>query len=317
MRHLLTYALFESETGEVTDSFFKSMQQRYDAFEKGLIRAWGGLLYLGYHNLPEDGTTVSRNRYKSELEEYFNMDYDDPEFEAFEDWFSEMPPTMGGRPLFNKSILREDFKVIASKTPAPFDIMVYRTSKEEEPDLNSYTVRKGAYLAPESWPEGIERAYLIPKGTPLVFASDIADNGEIIWAPTQEELDMYRVEPELLDNEGFDDLQSDLRGLGLTLTQEEERMLDFLNTMGGHGYSPDEFAEMLYDYYHNPEEYNIEEDSDYYEQISDYFDAISNCARFNLGGPMSLGTYQRWNNSCIENSDVYKTYIKMSSRVTI
>jgi len=308
MRRILSFKLFES----FDQSLHSRMQQSYEDFEKGLIRAWGGLLYLGYHNLPEDGPTVSRNRYKSELEEYFNMDYDDPEFEAFEDWFSEMPPTIGGRPLFNKSIVRDDFEVIASKTPTPEDMIVYRTSVTEQPGLNSYTQKPGEYEITQ----GKGRAYKIPKGTPLVFASDIADNGEIIWAPTQEELDMYRVEPKLLDSETFDDLQSDLRGLSLTLTQEEERMLDFLNTMGGHGYSPDEFAEMLYDYYHNPDEYNIEEDSDYYEQISDYFDAISNCAKFDLGGPMSLGSYQRWNDSCIERSDVYKTYIKMSSRVS-
>ncbi len=140
--------------------------------------------------------------------------------------------------------------------------------------------------------------------------------GTWTYNPATGLVDVNMIKPELLDSESFDDLQSDLRGLGLTLTQEEERMLDFLNTMGGHGYSPDEFAETLYDYYHNPEEYNIGKDSDYYEQISDYFDAISGCARFNLGGPMSLGSYQRWNDSCIENSDVYKTYIKMSSRIS-
>lgn len=184
-------------------------------------------------------------------------------------------------------------------------LLTYALFESETGEVTDYT------------PKSVQRKYkyLFQKDTSVVFASEIADNAEITGAPTQEELDMYRVEPGLLDSESFDDLQSDLRGLGLTLTQEEERMLDFLNTMGGHGYPPDEFAEMLYDYYHDPEEYNIEEDSDYYEQISDYFDAISNCARFNLGGPMSLGTYQRWNNSCIENSDVYKTYIKMSSRV--
>ena len=93
-------------------------------------------------------------------------------------------------------------------------------------------------------------------------------------------------------------------------------MFNFLNAMGGRGYSPEEFAETLYDYYHHPEEYNIEEDSDYYEQISDFFDDISGCARFNLKGPMSLGTFQRWSITCIENTDVYKTYVKMSSRIS-
>lgn len=186
MRYLKNYnQLFES----FDQTLHSRMQQAYEDFEKGLIRAWGGLLYLGYHDLPEEGSTVSRNRYKSELEEYFQMDYDDPEFEAFEDWFSEMPPTIGGRPLFNKSIVRDDFETIASKTPAPEDMIVYRTSVTEQPGLNSYTQKPGEYEIPQ----GKERAYKIPKGTPVVFASDIADHGEIVWAPTQEQLDKYRV----------------------------------------------------------------------------------------------------------------------------
>ena len=188
MRRLLPFRLFES----FDQTLHSEMQQDYDDFEKGLIRAWGGLLYLGYHNLPESGSTVSRDRYRRELEEYYEMDYDDPEFEDFEDWFSEMPPTIGGKPLFNKSIIRDDFETIARKTPAPFDILVYRTSEREEPGINSYTVLPGEYSG-LGWSSGEERAYKVPKGTPMVFASGIADKGEVILMPTTEELIQWRV----------------------------------------------------------------------------------------------------------------------------
>lgn len=184
MRKILTFRLFES----FDQSLHSDMQREYEDFEKGLIRAWGGLLYLGYHNLPEGIPTVSREVYKRELRTYGRMDYDDPEFEEFEDWFSEMPPTIGGRPLFNKSIVRNDFEVIASKTPTPEDMIVYRTSQKEQTGLNSYTQNPGTYSY-----AGEERVYRIPKGTPIVFASGIADDGEIVWAPTQEQLDKYRV----------------------------------------------------------------------------------------------------------------------------
>jgi len=189
MRNIITYDLFENEGSEISQSLFRQMQQRYNVFERGLIRAWGGVLYLGYHNLPEEGPVVRREDYERELSHYATLDEEDPEFEDMYDWFSDAPPRMGGRALFNKRILREDFRRMAEKTLTPFDMVIYRTSEIEEPGLNSYTIKKGAY----SNPQLKERAYLIPAGTPLVFASDIADDGEIIWDPTQEELAEYSI----------------------------------------------------------------------------------------------------------------------------
>ena len=118
----------------------------------------------------------------------------------------------------------------------------------------------------------------------------------------------------LFEYDQFDDLDAlkkDMQGLGLTLTPDEERMVNFLKSFGNDELAPSDFAEYLYDYYYNPEEYDIDEGGEYYDQISDYFDEISNCTRFNFGGPMGHGNYQRWNESCIRSSDVFKTYTKV------
>jgi hypothetical protein len=119
----------------------------------------------------------------------------------------------------------------------------------------------------------------------------------------------------LKEYEDFDDLNSlhrDLMGLGLSLTPDEERMLKFVGEFGG-GKDPEEFAEYLEDYYLNPDEYDIDRESEYYDSIVDYFEEIEDCANFNLKGPMKHSMSSRWNLGCIERSDVFKIYIKMSS----
>lgn len=118
----------------------------------------------------------------------------------------------------------------------------------------------------------------------------------------------------LKEYESFDNLESllrDMRGLGLSLTEEEERMLKFISNFGENK-DPEEFAEYLFDYYERPEGFGIDRDSDYYDSISDYFEEIEHCARFDLRGPMRMGNFERWSSSCIEKTECYQTYKKMS-----
>jgi hypothetical protein len=103
-----------------------------------------------------------------------------------------------------------------------------------------------------------------------------------------------------------------MRQLGLSLSEDEENMGKFISNFGGKK-DPEEFAEYLFDYYENPQEYGISSDSEYYDQIIDFYKEIENCSRFNLRGPMRVGTSKRWDETCIESSDVYKRYKKMSS----
>jgi len=113
-------------------------------------------------------------------------------------------------------------------------------------------------------------------------------------------------------NEELEDLFSDLKNLGLALTEEEMGMLKFIDQFGG-GKDPEEYAEYLYDYYENPEEYDIDTDGEYYDMICYlYEESVSNHSRYNLRGPMSMGSYDRWDTANIANEPLYKMYIKMS-----
>jgi hypothetical protein len=108
------------------------------------------------------------------------------------------------------------------------------------------------------------------------------------------------------------DLLKDMQGLGLTLTDEEKDMLDFVNQFGG-GKSPDEYAEDIYDYYTNPEEYGIDKEGDYYDMLWYlYENSVEDHTRYNLSGPMKMGGYKRWDVKEIENEPLYKMYLKMS-----
>ena len=113
-----------------------------------------------------------------------------------------------------------------------------------------------------------------------------------------------------------DDIKSllgDLRSVGHSLTEDEEDMLKFVNQFGG-GMSAEDYAETLYDYFNNPEEYGIDKEGDYYDMIWYlYENSVEDHARFILGGsPMRMGTYNRWEDGKIAQEPLYKLYLKMS-----
>ena len=172
-------------------SAMNSMVKKYEKWERGVIKAWGSIFYLDYHKMPTSGKTQPFNQLKRDFIEFFNTPFDSDEFEELDYWIQEH----GKRddvPLFNKKVMDNIFKDIAKKTPAPIDFIIYRTSAKEESGVNSYTVNKGSY---SNWhtDNSVERAYLIPKGTPVIFADADADNGEIIWMPTKSDLIKYRI----------------------------------------------------------------------------------------------------------------------------
>jgi len=113
-------------------------------------------------------------------------------------------------------------------------------------------------------------------------------------------------------DEELKDLIGDLRSVGHALTEEEEDMLKFINQFGG-GMSAEDYAEYLYDYYTNPEDFDIDTKGDYYDMIWYlYENSVEDHARYNLSGPMRMGTYDRWYTSKIEQEPLYKLYLKMS-----
>ena len=114
------------------------------------------------------------------------------------------------------------------------------------------------------------------------------------------------------EDKGLRDLLKDMQGLGLTLTEEEEDMLEFVHHFGGDK-SPGEYAEYLYDYYTYPGNYDIDPEGDYYDMIWYlYENSVQGHARHYLSGPMRGGNYQTWDESKIANEPLYKMYVKMS-----
>lgn len=178
-----------SKIKEVTKEVQAKMAKKYETWERGVIRAWGDIFYLDYHSMPKSGKTQSLNRLKKDFQELQNTDPNSSKYEELQDWLQEKGKR-GGVPLFNKKIMDGIFLSIAKKTPAPIDFIIYRTSNKEQDGVNSYTTEKGAYL---DWAQGSERAYMIPKGTPVIFADADADDNEIIWMPTKSDLKKYRI----------------------------------------------------------------------------------------------------------------------------
>lgn len=117
---------------------------------------------------------------------------------------------------------------------------------------------------------------------------------------------------ESYSDEELRDLLGSMRSVGQSLTEEEEDMLKFVHHFGG-GMSPEDYADYLYDYYKNPEEYDIDREGDYYDMIWYlYENSVEDHARYNLGGPMRMGSYQRWDEKGISEEPLYKMYLKMS-----
>lgn len=73
--------------------------------------------------------------------------------------------------------------------------------------------------------------------------------------------------------------------------------MNILRQLSSELLSAEEFAEYILDYYNNPDEYNIDKDSDYYIAIED---AYNNIKEYYVWG--------EWNVSLVRNSKAYKDY---------
>mgnify|MGYP001361858823 CR=1 FL=1 len=173
----------------MNESLQKTEQIKYTKQDAGFIKAWGGLLYLSYHNLESSGETQSDFSVKNAMIELCDLESDSEEYEDFQDWLVD-GGYENGIPLWNKESLTQYFINISNKTISPIDIKVYRTSNLMEPGFNSYTTKPGSYHGNNDLET---RSYIIPKGTPIIFASNIADKYEIIWNPSLSELNKYKI----------------------------------------------------------------------------------------------------------------------------
>lgn len=153
-------------------------QQRYENWERGLIKAWGHLLYIAYHDLPENAPNMVEEMW-AKREFVFYEKYSDTD-EELRDWMSNTPPTMnGGQPAFDKNRISKFLTGIADKTKLEEPLVIYRYENTSyDQGWNSYTtnINDAKYGG-----EGISRSsYTLPKGYPVIFASGIADQDEVI-----------------------------------------------------------------------------------------------------------------------------------------
>lgn len=180
-----------SNVKEISERLQKKLAKKYEKWERGLIKAWGGTLYLNYHGLKPSGKTQPLSNFKSEMESFLDLDKGSSKYEDMNEWLAD-GGLKNGVPLFNKKLIEKSFNTIAKKTPAPHDFMIYRAFDIEQPGINSYTLYPDDFYQ-KMFKKKTLASYLIPKGTPIIFAGVDADKNEILWNPTNSDLTKYRV----------------------------------------------------------------------------------------------------------------------------
>lgn len=102
----------------------------------------------------------------------------------------------------------------------------------------------------------------------------------------------------------YDDLVIFLTKLGIFVFEEQIEMKNFIKGFGSDK-DPEEWADYLSDYYHHPFEFDIEEDSEYYERICQFYD-------YSVEPYERLG---RFNLNSIRETPEYKLYKAMSEKM--
>jgi hypothetical protein len=178
---------------------FTQEQSKYEDWEKGIIMAWGHVLYLAFHEVPDSiQKIVSIDQTKKSFLEYFKEAEDD---EDMQDWLSDAPPTMNkGLALYDKSRLSKMLSDIANKTKLTKPLKVYRvTSKDFGPGWASYTVNidrteeYSDWKQPLGWHDNKVESYELPIGYPVIFADGIADKDEVILNISAEDKRRYAI----------------------------------------------------------------------------------------------------------------------------
>lgn len=186
MKHI---KLFENFTQE---------QSKYEDWEKGIIMAWGHVLYLSFHDVPNKiQKIVSEQQTRDTFLEYYQEAGDD---EDLQDWMADMPPTMNkGYAIYDKDRLSKMLSDIANKTKTKEPLTVYRvSSKEYDPGWNSYTTNKKLTDDYSGWKQPLDghdnkvEKYELPVGYPVIWADGIADKDEVILNLSTEDKKKFR-----------------------------------------------------------------------------------------------------------------------------
>ncbi len=170
-----------------------SVYKKYKKYQQGLVKAWGGLLYLDFDGLSKSLKCAPIEDYRHQFEEYLDTK-DKDDLSDFDDWLADMPPSVdNGSPLFDKDRIEADLLAIAKSTPSQDEIMIFRVNKDKndwKKGWKSFTVNPKGYGAK---PDNCV-AFKIAKGCPLIFASELADKGEIVANLTHESFKKYVTE---------------------------------------------------------------------------------------------------------------------------
>jgi len=146
----------------------------YEKWELGVIKAWGDLLYLVYHNLDDHINKIVS--FEETQNEFLNYFYNADEDEELRDWMANNPPTLNhGYALFDKLRLNKILNNIANKTLLKKDLIVYRFSNNYYKGWNSFTTNSTITSY-----KGKRGVFRLPKGFPVIFTYGYADHNEII-----------------------------------------------------------------------------------------------------------------------------------------
>jgi hypothetical protein len=170
-------------------------QSKYDGWEKGIIMAWGHVLYLAFHDTPSRiEKIVSEKETRDMFLRYFNESKND---EDMQDWMGENPPTMNrGYALYDKNRLSNMMSNMANKTKLTKPLRVYRTSSDDSQEgWNSYTTNEGGEysLGTQVGSDSKQEQYELPIGYPVIFADGIADENEVILNLSQNDKMKYQL----------------------------------------------------------------------------------------------------------------------------
>lgn len=167
---LKTFKVDDENLQNEYDRLAELANSQYSILEKIFIHAWGQLLYLAIPEVQPNKKLINTSLF---IKEYLDLSKNDPE--ELHDWISEGNGCRykNGIQGFDESILLESFIDASNKTKTSIPISVTRSGEVENRwDFASYSLR-GGY-------DKLEKTYILPIGTPIIWTTGLADSGEVL-----------------------------------------------------------------------------------------------------------------------------------------
>lgn len=183
-----------NEWKKFNESSNREEQNALSTYQKGLIIAWGQLLYLEAHNLPE---TVDKIAYddvasKDYVEETFSDLYsayvndDEDAMEDINEWITSGATINKGTPVLSRSWIFGELDKMT--VPLTEDTIVYRTTDKILPGYSSYTLNDSPY-----YDNLTHYKFILPKGFRVVKTYGMADKDELIINLSDDDINKYIV----------------------------------------------------------------------------------------------------------------------------